>query len=1293
MESPSDGVDSRKPSVNPSKSALIFISALINKRTVKILIDTGATKTFVNSQVLHHLVPKSSILKRSYSFLLADGIASFDVLGLVDLFIEFNSFVTPITAHIAQHLCADIIIGMDYINQYNMTIDVKKQIVTIELNNQRIPVPILNVTNSIKIPVIASNTIFLPSYSKRKIPVRIPISSISLPFIPASSFKSHILVDHTDKILTFQNYQSDLLLCNIMRHPKIINKGTRLGYLLSSSTFQHPRIFYSSNHHLHGTTRRTGMTPAPSNSTINADLSIPSSALSRSNNTSINSSIRDSIDQLSSSQEACNSILMQHLNLLVQNIKNEEHKRELVSLLAQFSNIFHTTRHSITNTPIPHVINTIPHSPPASRPYPQPDKEEAMYEFIQEFLQAKLISESNSPYAAPAMLVKKKDNSYRFVVDYKRLNAITIKDSSPLPNMEDTIFKLGKGFSYFSKLDLKSGFYQIPINETDKKKTVFITPFGLYQFNVLPMGLKNSPPTFQKVMTDILKSCRPFCLVYLDDIVVFSKSFPDHLQHLRSVFSALQDKNIVLNPPKCELAVQQINYLGHTINKHSIKPMKDKIDAILQIQEPRTLAQANRFLGSLGWYRKFLPNFADVAAPIHAVTNLTKPNRKKFKWETAQSKAFHKLKEMLITEPLFLHFPIDNLPLILTTDASDIGIGGILQQEVNGQLHNLYYHSQVMTPCQRKYSTIEKEALAIYKCFDRMRSFLLGRIIIIMTDHCPLCYIMQKTIKNARVNRITHLIQEYNIDKVVHIRGQYNCLPDYLSRYSKEQFDDLFDIEYGLASKNHSMLSPVPSCDDSRNFASHSIVSSDSPNVLAVMTLRPRQKQAHYTEESVYDQSHFSNRSANTNVSNIKHKRKSKLQPKISQNYFDAAKLKAEQARDFKIQNIVKRISNTSKQLPFIFENNILYKVFRVKNNPNRIVKAIYLPSSMIDSLLKAYHDDPLTGAHFSTDRMYYKIRSHFWWPQMKTTIQRYVRSCSLCIQFNIGRVKRYGHLRSIPPPEGPFALIGIDFCGPLPRTPSENLYVLVITDYFTRHITAIALPNCTAETTARALFNDFFCKFGIPSVILSDRGTHFQNKLMENLQYLIGYNHIFSTPYHAQTNGIAERFNATFVTQISKLQNAQHNNWDEYLQAVVFAYNTGVHKSTKFSPYELLFGRPARLPICTKSKEFTFLKPNDYFEQLKKTLRIFHQASRENILVQQQANQTYYNKNRPNPQLKIGDKVLTRIFTSTGKLDPKFSAVPKIIVEVHPMYVVEDESTGIRSPIHISDLRSLISM
>ena len=233
----------------------------------------------------------------------------------------------------------------------------------------------------------------------------------------------------------------------------------------------------------------------------------------------------------------------------------------------------------------------------------------------------------------------------------------------------------------------------------------------------------------------------------------------------------------------------------------------------------------------------------------------------------------------------------------------------------------------------------------------------------------------------------------------------------------------------------------------------------------------------------------------------------------------------------------------------------------------------------------------------------------------------------------------------------------------PLERTPSENQYVLVITDYFTRHITAIALPNCTAETTVQALFNEFFCKYGIPSNILSDQGPHFHNQLMENLQKLIDYNHIYSTPYHPQTNGVVERFNCTLVPQISKLQDTQHNNWDEYLQAVVFAYNSGIHKTTKYSPYQLLYGRPPRLPFHTRPTHFSFNKPNGYFEQLKKALRIYHEASRNNIIEQQQTIKNWYDRNRLNPHLKIGDKVFTCIYGLRRKLEPKFSPIPKTVV------------------------------
>ena len=262
----------------------------------------------------------------------------------------------------------------------------------------------------------------------------------------------------------------------------------------------------------------------------------------------------------------------------------------------------------------------------------------------------------------------------------------------------------------------------------------------------------------------------------------------------------------------------------------------DKIAAILQIPQPTSLVRANKFIGALSWYRKFIPNFATLAAPIHAATNLTKTNRHKFRWKFAQSKAFKDLKALLINQPLFLHFPVDEKPLILTTDASGIGIGSVLQQEIDGQLYNLYYHSQLMTACERKYSIIEKEALAIYKCFVRMRPMLLGRSIIIMTDYCPLCHITEKTVKNARVDRITHLIQDYNIDQVIHIKGHENCLPDYLSRYSFDKEDELNDIEYGLGSK----LTSLSSTHLSNIEVSNESLSTDKKpsNILATMVLQ-----------------------------------------------------------------------------------------------------------------------------------------------------------------------------------------------------------------------------------------------------------------------------------------------------------------------------------------------------------------------------------------------------------------------------------------------------------------------
>ncbi|CAF5201405.1 unnamed protein product, partial [Rotaria magnacalcarata] len=206
---------------------------------------------------------------------------------------------------------------------------------------------------------------------------------------------------------------------------------------------------------------------------------------------------------------------------------------------------------------------------------------------------------------------------------------------------------------------------------------------------------------------------------------------------------------------------------------------------------------------------------------------------------------------------------------------------------------------------------------------------------------------------------------------------------------------------------------------------------------------------------------------------------------------------------------------------------------------------------------------------------------------------------------------------------------------------------------------------------------------------LITDQGTHFNNNLMSALQHLLGYNHILSTPYHPQTNGVVERFNASMVVQISKLQQKHHNNWDDYLDAVVFAYNSSKHKTTQYSPFELLFGRPPKLPIDSPPRYYQFDRPSNYFVHLQKILQVYHQQAKLNIMNQQRYHKKYYDYNRRDPHYNVGDRVFTKLFAARGKLDPRYSAEPKIIVQInHPTYTVRHEPTGLEHRYHVSDLR-----
>ncbi|CAF5031420.1 unnamed protein product, partial [Rotaria sp. Silwood1] len=416
--------------------------------------------------------------------------------------------------------------------------------------------------------------------------------------------------------------------------------------------------------------------------------------------------------------------------------------------------------------------------------------------------------------------------------------------------------------------------------------------------------------------------------------------------------------------------------------------------------------------------------------------------------------------------------------------------------------------------------------------------------------------------------------KEFNIQQIIHVKGKYNCLPDYLSRHPISSEDELPD-DYGLGftkdkSSSIQLLGAVVTRSKAK-LLSHNIDSNSSSS--------QQQNSLNSSSPSSHDFNDLHN----------------------ADDYFDITQLKEHQQNDPQIQKIINDLKQRSN-MSFEYQNDILYKLLsHLRGKIKR--KLIYVPNSMINKLLVSYHDNPLIGGHFGVRRTLDKIRQQYWWPDMKTSIINYIKSCVVCQAYNIGRQKHPGFLQPITPPDGPNQLIGIDFCGPFPTTPQDNRYVLCLTDYYTKFVTAVALPTCSAPITANAIFKEFICHYGVPKAIITDQGTSFKNQLMQSISKLIGYHHIFCTPYHPQSNGQVERFNATFVTQLAKLTDDELNNWEEYLCSIIFAYNTGVHSTTNMTPFKLTFGRKPNLPIDNPPTSFTFHHPNDYFEQLVRNL------------------------------------------------------------------------------------------
>ncbi|CAF5077031.1 unnamed protein product, partial [Rotaria magnacalcarata] len=324
------------------------------------------------------------------------------------------------------------------------------------------------------------------------------------------------------------------------------------------------------------------------------------------------------------------------------------------------------------------MIKTGLNLPVHSRVYrTDPIKQQHISTTIDDMLKSGQIQKTYSSWSSPVILVRKKEGTYRFVIAYRQLNNITERDSYPLPPIEETLNRLN-GNTYFSKLDLKTGYHQIPIHSSDKEKITFVTYNGIFHFNVMPQGLKNAPSSFQRIMYELLVNTRwDFCLVYIDDVIVFFQTFDQHVAHLNEIFSVLYNANLQLNPQKYSLLKDEINYLGHTINQQGIRPLQDNVESIIKLPTPTTPKQVHSFVQAANYYRDHIENCSKIAAPLYPYT---KKNAIWKGWTPQMENAYNELKRRLTTSPVFLNFPDDKSPLVLSTDASGYGMGGVLRQ-------------------------------------------------------------------------------------------------------------------------------------------------------------------------------------------------------------------------------------------------------------------------------------------------------------------------------------------------------------------------------------------------------------------------------------------------------------------------------------------------------------------------------------------------------------------------------------------------------------------------------------